>query len=118
MRSRRPFLCLGGGGSRAQRHPIAPATWVHAQCWIPFGDHPLLLGGTIRHPAIRNVVAQAAVRQGVAASNAVEAKQSRYPPRGGKCVLACAMETWGNANKGLDNLLADLAVMASQKQRD
>ena len=42
----------------------------------------------------------------------------RYPPRGGKRVLACSVETWGYIHSDLDHFLGELAVLASQKQRD
>ena len=48
----------------------------------------------------------------------VDAKLKRYPPRGGKCVIACSVETWGYMHSDLDHLLGELAVLASQKQRD
>ena len=53
-----------------------------------------------------------------AAQVGVDAKLKRYPPRGGKSVLACSVETWGHVHEDLDNFLGELAVLASQRQRD
>lgn len=79
---------------------------------------PRLLDGTVRHPGIRSVLAQAAAARGAAAQNGVDAKAKRYPARGGKVVIACAAETWGFIHEEFDHLLADFAVLASQRQRD
>ena len=84
-------------------HPAAPS---------------LLLDGTVWHPAAKGTIAKAARQIGAAAQAGVDAKLKRYPPRGGKCVTACSVETWGYMHSDLDHLLGELAVLASQKQRD
>ena len=45
-------------------------------------------------------------------------KERRYPAVGGKAVIPCALETWGFVDAKLEALIDDLAVLASQKQRD
>ena len=77
-----------------------------------------LLDGTVRHPAAEHVLTKAAQEVGAAARSGVEDKAKRYPPRAGKAVIACAMETWGYMEAGLDDLLSDLAVLATHRQRD
>ena len=77
-----------------------------------------LLDGTVRHPAARHIVRKAALSVGAAAKDGVETKEKRYPPRAGKSVIPCAVETWGHVDAKLDGLLADLAVLASQRQID
>ena len=87
--------------------------------WKSLG-HPVvpnrLLDATIRHPASRFVLSRVAAVRGVAAQDGVDAKAKRYPPRGGKVVTACAAETWGYVHECLDDFLADIAVLASQRQ--
>ena len=77
-----------------------------------------LLDGTVRHPATKYMLSKASRQARAAAQEGVDAKKKRYPPRGGKCVFACSVETWGFVHADLDNLLGELAVMASQRQRD
>ena len=77
-----------------------------------------LLDGTVRHPCAKHIVREAAARAGSAAAEGVACKARRYPTRAGKAVSACAAETWGFIDPGLDNLLAELAVLASRRQRD
>ena len=77
-----------------------------------------LLDGTVRHPAAEHVLAKAAREVGAAARCGVATKEKRYPTRAGKAVTACAMETWGYIDDGLDALLAELAVLAAQRQKD
>ena len=72
----------------------------------------------MRHPAAAHVLAKASRELGAAATEGVSLKERRYPPRAGKAVLACAVETWGYADPALDALLAELAVLAAQRQRD
>ena len=79
---------------------------------------PWLLDGTVRHPAAQSILSKASRIAGAAAQVGVDAKHKRYPPRGGKSVLACSVETWGYIHENLDNFLGDLAVLASQRQRN
>ena len=76
------------------------------------------MDGTVRHPAAKHNLAKAAEEVGAAARAGVEAKRMRYPPRAGKIVTGCAVETWGYIDSGLDTLLSELAVLAAQRQRD
>ena len=77
-----------------------------------------LIDGTIWHPAAPHMIKKAARQIGAAAQHAVATKLRRYPPRNGKLVTPCAMETWGYVDVHLDELLSELAVLATQKQRD
>ena len=77
-----------------------------------------LLDGTVRHPCASHMVRDAATRAGAAAAEGVACKEKRYPTRAGKAVWACAAETWGFIDPGLDRLLKELAVLAAQRQRD
>ena len=52
-----------------------------------------LLDGTVRHPAAQGILSKASQNAGAAAQVGVDAKHKRYPPRGGKSVLACSVET-------------------------
>ena len=60
--------------------------------------------------AAARVVAHAARQRGAAEQEGVDAKARRYPAVGGKFVTACAAD--------FDDLLAELAVLAAQRQRD
>ena len=77
-----------------------------------------LLDATVRHPAAAHILRKAARMVGAAAAEGVDAKTKRYPPRAGKSVIACAVETWGHVHGDLHALLADLGVLAAQRQRD
>ena len=45
-------------------------------------------------------------------------KAKRYPPCNGKEVIACSMEIWGSIGDSMDALLRDLAVLATNRQRE
>ena len=77
-----------------------------------------LLDATVRHPAAKRIVNKAARLRGAAAAEGVLCKERRYPAVGGKSIIPCALETWGFADAKLEALLDDLAVLASQRQRD
>ena len=77
-----------------------------------------LLDGTIRHPGAASHLENAAHVVGFAAEEGVKAKLKRYPAKNGKLVLGCSLETWGRSSATLDTVLRDLAVLASQRQRD
>jgi hypothetical protein len=72
----------------------------------------------VRHPASKGIVKSAAVHRGAAAKEGVKCKEKRCPPRAGKCVIPCALETWGYTDDKLVALVEELAVLASQRQRD
>ena len=97
-------------------------SFEEARLDLEFFGHPvapnMLLDGTIRHPAAKSMVRRASVEIGFAAEEGVRAKIKRYPPRNGKEVTACSMETWGRFSETLDATLADLACLASRRQRD
>ena len=76
-----------------------------------------LLDGTIRHPAAAHIVSRAAHVVGAAAQEGANAKRKRYPATGGKHVTPCAMETWAHIDVAFGELLDELAVHASQRQR-
>ena len=78
----------------------------------------LLLDGTVRHPTAASTVKEAAAHVGAAAARGEADKAQRYPPRAGKSVICCAAETFGYISQGFDDLLGELAVLASQRQRD
>ena len=84
-------------------HPVAPSRY---------------LDGTIRHPASVSAVRSCSRAPGVAAQKGEKAKMKRYPPRNGKEVIPCAMETWGGIGNSMETLLRELAVLASNKQLD
>ena len=84
-------------------HPVAPARY---------------LDGTIRHPASVSAVSKSAEEIGFAAAEGEKVKAKRYPPCNGKEVIACSMETWGCMGESLDALLRDLAVLATNRQRE
>ena len=100
---------------------MGPATY-DARLDVELFGHPYapprLLDGTVWHPAAKSMLTRASQRVGVAAQVGVDAKLRRYPPGGGKRVLACSVETWGYIHSDLDHFLGELAVLASQKQRD
>ena len=77
-----------------------------------------LLDGTVRHPAAGHIIAAAGQELGAAAKEGVACKEGRYPATSGKHVIPCAAETWGYIDGKLDDLLAELSVLASQRQRD
>ena len=56
------------------------------------------LDDAVRHPGARGIARRAAAECGAAAAEGVECKEKRYPPRAGKCVTPCAIETWGFAD--------------------
>ena len=76
-----------------------------------------LLDGTVRHPAASHILSDAAKVPG-AAEEGVKRKETRYKPTAGKPVIPCAVETWGRIDDRLASLLDELAVLASQRQRD
>ena len=84
-------------------HPVAPARY---------------LDGTIRHPASVSAVTKSAREVGFAAAEGERVKAKRYPPCNGKEVIACSMETWGSIGESMDALLRDLAVLATNRQRE
>ena len=58
-------------------------------------------------------------REGVhSAEKGVKDKMKRYPPKHGKTLIGCAMETWGRFSKSLDALLEELAGLAGRRLRD
>ena len=77
-----------------------------------------LLDGTVRHPAASHIIRVAATTPGAAAEEGARCKEERYRPTAGKSVLPCAVETWGYVDSRLAGLLDELAVLASQRQRD
>jgi hypothetical protein len=77
-----------------------------------------LIDGRVRHPAAEHIISTVATSCGAAAADGVKCKEKRYPPRAGKTVILCALETWGFSESQLDALLDDLAVLAAQRQRD
>ena len=77
-----------------------------------------LLDGTVRHPATSHILSAAAKQPGAAAEEGAKCKEARYKPTAGKSVFPCAVETWGRIDGRLDRLLAELAVLASQQQKD
>ena len=77
-----------------------------------------LLDGTIKHPGAASYVMKAAGEIGYAAEEGVKAKAKRYPPRRGKSVLCCAMETWGRISVSFEAFLRELATLASRRQRE
>ena len=84
-------------------HPVAP---------------DLLLDGTIRHPCSVSALLPASRDVGYAAEEGVKVKLKRYPPKYGKAVLACSMETWGHTSRTLDAILVELAGLAGRRQRE
>ena len=83
-------------------HPIAP---------------DLLLDGTIRHPCSVSALLPASRDVGYTAEEGVKVKLKRYPPKHGKAVLACSMETLGHTSRTLDAILVELAGLAGRRQR-
>ena len=79
-------------------------------------DH--LLDGTIRHPVTKSHLVEASREGGHSAEKGVKDKLKRYPPKHGKALIGCAMETWGRFSKSLDALLEELAGLAGRRQRD
>ena len=77
-----------------------------------------LLDATVRHAAAKRIVKKAARFRGAAAAEGVLCKEKRYPTVGGKSVIPCAVETWGLIEEKMEALIDDLAVLASQRQRD
>ena len=77
-----------------------------------------LLDATVRHPAAKRIVSRAARLAGAAASEGVRCKERRYPTSGGKSVIPCAFETWGFVDGKAVALLEELAVLATQRQKD
>ena len=76
------------------------------------------IDGTVWHPAANHIVKKAARESGICAAHAVKKKCERYPTRNGKAITACALETWGWIDPGFDNFLAELDVLASQRQKN
>ena len=105
-----------------QRKRDGRIVFEEARLDVELFGHPTaperLLDGTVRHAAASHIVDKAATEMGAAASEGAVCKDKRYPPRGGKVVTACAVETWGYMDSRLDALLADLAVLAAGRQRE
>ena len=102
------------GARRRKRH--GREVVEEARLDVEFFGHPTapdrLLDGTVRHPAADHVVKEAAMCAGAAAQEGALLKEKRYPPRAGKSVWPCAVETWGFVDPKLDALLSELAVLA------
>ena len=109
-------------GLRKKTHQSGQVTLEEAFLDVERFGYPTapdrLLDATVRHPAAKGIVKKAASQRGAAASEGAACKEKRYPPRAGKSVIPCALEIWGFADVKVINLLDELAVLASQRQRD
>ena len=72
---------------------------------------------TVRHPVVARCQPAASQRAGAAAAIAEDDKQSRYPPAGGRKVIAFAVETWGRLGESAEELLPLLAEAATLRAR-
>ena len=104
--------------SRQNGHVVLEEAFLDVELFGHPTDPDRLLDGTVRHPAAKHAIKYAARQCGYAASEGVTSKEKRYPPRAGKSVTPCAMETWGYAESKLVALIEELAVLAAQRQRD
>ena len=109
-------------GLRKKTRQSGQVTLEEAFLDVELFGHPTapdrLLDATVRHPAAKGIVKKAASQRGAAASEGAACKEKRYPPRAGKSVIPCALESWGFADVKVINLLDELAVLAWQRQRD
>ena len=87
--------------------------------WAFGGLHlpELILDMTVRHPFVARYQPAASQRAGSAAAIAEDDKQSRYPPAGGRKVIAFAVETWGRLGESAEELLPLLAEAATLRAR-
>jgi len=76
-----------------------------------------ILDMTVRHPVVARYQPAASQRAGAAAAIAEDDKQSRYPPAGGRKVIAFAVETWGRLGESAEELLPLLAEAATLRAR-
>ena len=91
---------------------------IDVECFGHAYAPDLLLDGTIRHPAAKCSVVAASKTAGHAAEDGTIAKCKRYPPKLGKCVHGCSMETWGYFSACLDDVLVTFAGLGSRRQFD
>ena len=76
------------------------------------------LDGTIRHPITSSSVSKSAQEVGFVAAEGEKTKAKRYVACNGKEVVACSMETWGQVGDSMTALLRELAVLATNRQRE
>jgi len=74
-----------------------------------------LVDVSVRHPGSFRYTALAWKEDGYANSIAETEKQVRYPPTGGRRVIAGAVETWGRCGPELLSLLFSLAGFAQAR---
>ena len=77
---------------------------------------PMLLDVTVRHAAIDSIIARSSVEDGVAILEGRRDKARRYPPRLGKRVICCAVETWGRVGNEVSEVLLHLDALAKRRQ--
>ena len=75
----------------------------------------LLADVTVRHPTTDLFMPTASEITGYAAGRGEAAKASRYPPAGGRVVLALAHETYGRLGPAAEDLLLRCVAVAARK---
>ena len=109
-------------GAVARREVFVPELTGVAEAWLDVWGYGLvelpdaLLDITVRHPRASRYMPAAARVHGHAAEDAEDEKAAKYPPRGGRSVIAVAHETWGRLGSSAEQLLATCAAIAARRE--